>query len=79
MDDANLLQNQIMKRLQSDQQECWYRRYTIKFDQKSFETFGIPTDGIDLTKSRRWMRWIMCRNLLVLARLLVQSSSKRRI
>ena len=25
----------------------WYRRYTIKFDQRSFDIFGIPTEAID--------------------------------
>ena len=47
MDDINLLQNQIMQRLEDDQRLCWYRRYTIKFDRASFERFGIPTDGVD--------------------------------
>jgi uncharacterized protein len=48
LDDINLLQNQIMKRLENDRKECWYRRYTIKFDKTSFEDrFGIPTTGID--------------------------------
>lgn len=47
MDDINLLQNQIMGRLENDRKECWYRRYTIKFEKKSFENFDIPTEGID--------------------------------
>ena len=47
MDDLNLLQNQIMSRLEKDRHECWYRRYTIKFDQRSFDIFGIPTEEID--------------------------------
>jgi hypothetical protein len=47
MDDINLLQNPIMQRLETDRQECWYRRYTIQFDKRSFKNFGIPTRGID--------------------------------
>ena len=47
MDDINLLQNQIMKRLENDQKLCWYKRYTIRFDKASFDRFGIPTDGVD--------------------------------
>jgi len=47
MDDINLLQNQIMGRLENDRKECWYKRYTIKFDKKSFGSFGIPADDID--------------------------------
>ena len=47
MDDINLLQNQIMQRLEKDRKECWYRRYTIKFEKRSFDLFGIPTEGID--------------------------------
>lgn len=50
MDDVNLLQNQIMNRLENDRQECWYRRYTIKFEKRSFDLFGIPTEGIDFEK-----------------------------
>ena len=47
MDDINLLQNQIMKRLEKDHDLCWYKRYTIRFDPRSFDRFGIPTTGID--------------------------------
>jgi hypothetical protein len=47
MDDINLLQNQIMGRLEKDRKECWYRRYTVKFDERSFNNFGLPTEGID--------------------------------
>lgn len=47
MDDINLLQNQIMNRLENDRKECWYRRYTIKFEKKSFENFGMPTEDVD--------------------------------
>lgn len=47
MDDINLLQNQIMRRLESDRKECWYHRYTVRFDKKSFDLFKIPTEGIN--------------------------------
>lgn len=50
MDDINLLQNQIMGRLENDRKECWYRRYTIKFEERSFRNFGILTEGIDFEK-----------------------------
>ncbi len=50
MDDINLLQNQVMKRLEEDQKLCWYKRYTIKFEKASFDHFGIPTAGIDFDK-----------------------------
>jgi hypothetical protein len=50
MDDINLLQNQIMNRLENDRQECWYRRYTIKFEKRSFNLFGIATEGVDFEK-----------------------------
>lgn len=46
MDDINLLQNQIMHRLQ-EEGRCWYKRYTIKFDSRSFAQFKIPTEGVD--------------------------------
>lgn len=47
MDDINLLQNQIMKRLENDRKDCWYKRYTIRFEERSFNFFGIPTEGVD--------------------------------
>lgn len=47
MDDINLLQNQVMKRLEDDQKLCWYKRYTIKFEKASFDRFGIPSDGVN--------------------------------
>lgn len=47
IDDINLLQNQIMQRLEQDRRECWYRRYTIKFDKVSFDRFGISSEGLD--------------------------------
>lgn len=47
MNDINLLQNQVMKRLKDDLKECWYRRYTIKFEKASFEKEGVPTEDID--------------------------------
>lgn len=50
MDDINLLQNQIMKRLEEDQKLCWYKRYTIKYEKASFDHFDIPTAGIDFDK-----------------------------
>lgn len=50
MDDINLLQNQIMKRLENDRRECWYKRYTIRFEAASFYAFHIPTTGIDFDK-----------------------------
>jgi hypothetical protein len=53
MDDINLLQNQIMQRLECDRQECWYRRYTIKFDERSFHLFGIPTENMDFNELAR--------------------------
>ncbi len=46
-DDINLLQNQIMKRMEEDLQLCWYRRYTIRFDAASFAHFGIDPAGVD--------------------------------
>jgi predicted acylesterase/phospholipase RssA len=47
MDDINLLQNQLMKRMHEDFDLCWYRRYTIRFDQQSFDQFEIDTTGVD--------------------------------
>ncbi len=48
--DINLLQNQIMKRLETDTRESWYRRYTIRLDKKSFDEAKIPSKGVDFQK-----------------------------
>jgi hypothetical protein len=46
-DDIIFLKNKIIIGLENDRKECWYRRYTIKFEDRSFRNFGIPTVGID--------------------------------
>jgi uncharacterized protein len=47
LDDINLLQNQIMRRLADDRKECWYRRYTVRFAEESFRNMDIPTTDVD--------------------------------
>lgn len=41
------LKDRSTKRLEQDRRECWYRRYTLKFDKVPFDRFGISTEGIE--------------------------------